>query len=1001
MSRLLFLCLAWAVSAAAQTNSATLRGSVTDTSQAVVPGAAVRVTNPKTGVITNTTTNELGLYEFPFLAPGPYNLSVERQGFQSYRQQGITLGAGEVKRQDVLLTLGTTSESVTVQADVSALQSETAQLSASINPQRIAALPLLGRNFTSLITIQPGVTAVAPGNGLSFSMNGGPSGHGFNIALDGTDASAISTQRVATARNGFQQTNTTSLEAVQEIKVYTNNYSAEIGRATAGALNVVTKSGSNDFHFGLFEFFRNDKLNANGTVANAARLERAPIRLNQFGANIGGRIIRDRTFFWTGWENSNQRRGRTSNYNVLSDAGRAAIQDGAVRSYVEDWIPRANQAPTTNPLLAQLIRNEIVSVRESIGTARIDHRFSEKNQVFFRYNILDAVTTLPGLFAPKAFGQSNSRQTLYTLSDSHTFSPTMVNEVRLGVNRFVTPQVGGGPLPSATIAGGILNSVGTTENYINTAYNAVDTLFLQRGRHGIKMGFEYREILAGRKAEGNANFVFNSLNDFFTNTPAQLSIFQRYGGTSGTGGSLSGFLQDDWKLTSKLTLNIGLRYDYFFVPGERTGRAYNIVSGIPPVADLRFNATGAAMIARDLNNWSPRFGFAWAFRPKMALRGGYGIFFSPQQASFGVTASANAAPPAIAESQFDPAYIQPAVSYTRSDAALRYPFTSYGAKFAPPALNVLDPQYRENYAQQWNLTLEREVTPGSVLSLGYVASKNTKVEGSRVLNLPRPRFGNTREDARFTNITYFGPLSSSTYHSMQFVYTRRLLRGLTIDANYVWAHSIDNYAPYFGLNGASAPVQNQNDINAERGESEFDVRHQVKSSFLYALPFRLSNPAANQLVRNWELSGIATARTGTPFSVLTGRSIGDSLNNQRANYVSGQALWNAAPRALNATALNLGAFAIPTIADPTTGFTTGNVSKSALSGPPSINWNLALHRNFPVRERGLLQFRAELFNAFNQVNYNAPVNSMANPNFGRIIGAAAPREIQLAVKLNF
>jgi outer membrane receptor protein involved in Fe transport len=1001
MIRLFLLGVSVALAAHAQTNSATLRGTISDATQAAVPGAAVRATNPATGIVTNTTANDLGFYEFPFLAPGPYNLTVERQGFQTYRQQGITLAAGEVKRQDVSLTLGATSESVTVQADVSALQSETAQLSASINPQRIAALPLLGRNFTSLITIQPGVTAVAPGNGLSFSMNGGPSGHGFNISLDGTDASAISTQRVATARNGFQQTNTTSLEAVQEIRVYTNNYSAEIGRATAGALNVVTKSGSNDFHFGLFEFFRNDKLNANGTVANAARLQRAPIRLNQFGANAGGRIIRDRTFFWLGWENSNQRRGRTSNYNVLSDAGRAAIQDSAVRSYVEEWIPRANQAVTTNPLLAQLIRNEIVAVRESIGTARGDHRFSEKNQIFFRYNILDAVTTIPGLFAPKALGESNSRQTLYTLSDSHTFSPTIVNELRLGVNRFVTPQVGGGPLPSMTVAGGIFTSVGTTENYINTAYNAVDTLFMQRGRHGIKMGFEHREILAGRKAQGNANFVYNTLSDLFTNTPAQLNIFQRYGGTGGTGGSVSGFVQDDWKIGSKLTFNLGLRYDYFFVPGERTGRSYNIISGIPPVANLRFNAAGEPMIARDLNNWSPRFGFAWTFRPKMVMRGGYGIFFSPQQASVGVTTSANAAPPVIPESQFDPAYIQPAVSYTRSDAALRYPFTSYGSKFAPPALNVLDPNYKENYAQQWNLTLEREVTPGSLISLGYVASKNTNVEGARVMNLPRPRFNNTREDPRFTNITYYGPLSSSTYHSMQLVYTRRLARGLMIDANYVWSHSIDNYAPYFGLNGAAAPVQNQDDINAERGESEFDVRHQAKSSFLYQLPFRAGNPALNQVVRNWELSGIATARTGTPFSILTGRSIGDSLNNQRANRVPGQALWSSAPRALNATVLNSAAFAIPTVTDPVTGFAIGNVSKSALVGPPSINWNLAVHRNFPVRERGLLQLRAELFNAFNQVNYAAPVNSMANPNFGRIIGAAGPREIQLALKLNF
>lgn len=985
----------------AQTNSATLRGAVTDSSQSAVAGAAVRVTSTDTGRIIEVPANELGLFEFPFLAPGSYVLRVEQKGFQAYEQRGIVLRSGETKRQDVSLAIGATSETITVRSDVTALQSETAQLSAAISPQRIESLPLLGRNFTSLITIQPGVTTVAPANGLSFAMNGGPSGNGFNITLDGTDASAISTQRVAVARNGFQQTNTTSLEAVQEIRVYTNNYSAEIGRATSGAVNVVTKSGTNDFHFGLFEFFRNNVLNANGATGNAAGLPRAPIRLNQFGANAGGRIRRDRTFFWAGWENSNQRRGRAATYNVLSDAGRAQIQDAALRTYFEEWVPRANQPATAaNPNAALLIRNETVAVRESIGTARIDHRIGDKDQAFFRYNILDAETANPTLFYPKQIAQSNSRQALYALSETHTFSPTLVNELRVGANRFVTPQIGAGPVPSVTIAGGFLASAGTTENYLNTAWNVVDSIFLQRGRHGIRAGAEWRTIFAGRKALGNASFVFNSLADLFSNTPSQLNIFQRYGGTTGTGGSTSFFVQDDWKVTSRLTLNLGLRYDYFFRPFEKTGRAYNIISGIPPFDNVVVNQTGQPIVARDLNNWSPRFGFAWTVAQKTVVRGGYGIFFAPQQASMGVTAAANAAPPLIPEAAADTAYIQPAVSYTRSDAALRFPFTTYGAKFPPQGPTVLDPKYRENYAQQWNLTLERELSNGTVISAGYVASKNTNVQSSRILNLPRPLLNNTRPDPRFTNITYIAPLSSAHYQSLQVVFSRRLSRGLTIEANYVWSHSIDNFAPFFGLNNASAPVQNQNDLRAERGESEFDVRHQVKSSFLYQLPFRTRNRAANQMLHGWEVSGIAIARTGTPFSVLTGRSTGDGLNNQRANF-TGQALLTGAARSLNAQVLNPGAFAIPALRDPASGLLLGNVGKSALVGPPSVNWNLAIHRNFALPENANLQVRAEMFNAFNQVNYSNPVNSLANPNFGRILTAGAGREIQLALKVNF
>jgi hypothetical protein len=1002
MLRLAWIPFIFCWAATAQTNNASLRGTVRDPSQGAIAGARVTLTNTATSQPLTATTNDEGIYDLPFVPPAPYTLEIRKDGFQTYLQRGLVLASGEVKRQDVTLTIGSTSESITVQADVSALQTESSQLGASITPQRIQSLPLLGRNFTNLITMQPGVTAVTPTNGLSFSMNGGPSGNGFNISLDGTDASAVSTQRVAVARNGFQQTNTTSLEAVQEIRVYSNNYSADIGRASSGAMNVVTKSGTNQFHFGLFEFFRNSALNANGTVSNSAGLPRAPIRLNQFGANAGGRILRDRTFFWAGWENSNQRRGRTSQYNVLSDAGRAAILDNDIRTYVNDWIPRASQPATAaNPFAALLIRNEIVGVRESIGTVRVDHRISENNSIFVRYNILDAVTSIPGLFFPKASGESNSRQQLFTVSDTHTFSPSVVNELRIGANRFVTPQFGGGPVPSITVSGGLFTSTGTTETYLNTAYHGVDSMFIQHGRHGIRLGGEYRQIYAARNSQTNGNFVFNTISDFFNNIPSQLNISQRYGGSSGKGGSMSYFVQDDWKATSTLTLNLGLRYDLFFRPGERTGRGFNIMSGIPPIQNVVFNEKGQPAFERDINNLGPRFGFAWSAMPKTVVRGGYGVFFAPQQASAGVTLSANAAPPFVSGANIDPNFILPAVNYTRSDAALKYPFTTYGAKYAPIAPTVFDPNYKENYAQQWNFTLERELAQGAVLSAGYVASKNTNVESARVLNLPRPLFNATREDPRFTNITYIGPLASGTYHSLQVVFTRRFSHGLTIDANYAWAHSIDNFSAYFGLNSSTAPLQNQDDMKRERGESDTDVRHQFKTSFLYQLPVPTHNRILRTAIGGWEVSGIVLARTGTPYTVLTGGSTGDGQNNQRANAVPGQPFFTGADRRLNAQILNRAAFAVPTIAEPTNGLKLGSLGKSAFAGPPNVNSNLAIHRNFRLAEQKSLQLRGEFFNAFNQVNYSGPVTNLNNANFGKIISAGGGREVQLGLKLAF
>ena len=317
---ILFL-LALCSVAMAQTNTATLRGTVTDATQAVLPAVSVSAINTATGLTRTVTSDQAGNYELSFLPPGAYRLDAERNGFKTYTQEGITLAAGEIKRLDVPMTIGGANEAVTVTANVTTVNSETGELSTGIAPKQIEALPLLGRNFNTLIALQPGVRSNRAASGLSFNINGGPAGNGFNITLDGTDATAVSTQRVAVSRSGFQQTNTTRVEAMQEIRVYTNLYSAEIGRSTSGAVNVITKSGSNDWHFGAFEFLRNDKLNANSATANAARLGRAPTRFNQFGANGSGPIIGNKTFFWAGYEGVRSGRGRTANYTVLTDAG--------------------------------------------------------------------------------------------------------------------------------------------------------------------------------------------------------------------------------------------------------------------------------------------------------------------------------------------------------------------------------------------------------------------------------------------------------------------------------------------------------------------------------------------------------------------------------------------------------------------------------------------------------------------------------------------------------
>lgn len=985
----------------AQTNTSTLRGTITDANQAVVPSVSITVTNVATGQVRTATSNDDGIYDFAFLAPGPYQLRASHAGFQNYQQDGITLSSGEVKRLDVALAVGSTSETITVTANVTAVQNESGSLSTSITPSQIESLPLLGRNFNTLIAIQPGVTANRATGGLSFNVNGGPAGNGFNITLDGTDATAISTQRVATARSQFQQTNTVSMEAVQEIRVHTNLYSAEIGRSSSGAVNVVTKSGSNQFHFGLFEYLRNSALNANSATANAARLERAPLRLNQFGANASGPLLRNKTFFWIGYEGVRQRRGRPATYTVLSDLGRSRIADATVRDFVETWVPRANQTPTAaNPNLALLIRNENIRVREDLGTLRIDHQLSQSNSMFFRYNLLDALVDEPALYSPGSNTQNRSRQQIFTVSDTHTFSPSIVNEFQIGFNRFVTPSLLAGPQTTLSVSGAF-GAGGGSDLFLNTAGHLTDSLFVQKGKHAVKLGFEFRRIKAGRVRLGSQNFVFNSVNDLFINRPQRLDVAIGFGGPSALGGNVSGFLQDDWKITPRLTLNLGLRYDYFQPPSEVTGRAWNITTPIFPISQLQFTGQGQALMNRDLNNFGPRFGFAYSPEPRTVIRGGYGVFFAPQQASAAVTMAGNGSFPVVAPNEVDFAYIQAPVSLTRTDVNLSFPTTQYGTRFPLLSPSFWDPNYKESYAQQWNLTIEREVLKDTVARAAYVGSKNTAVQASLRYNLPRPLQGNTREDPRFTNIVYFAPLSSGNYHAMQLSLNRRLSRGLAVDANYTWSHSIDNFAAFFGLNAGASPVQNNFDLNAERGESEFDIRHSFKTSFVYELPPTSPNRFVAVVTGGWVVSGIVTAQTGAPYSVLTGGSVGDGLNSQRANADSAMGLLTSTERALNAQILNRAAFAIPTQIDPATGYRLGNLSKSALVGPPNVSWDIGVHRNFKITEQANLQFRAEFFNAFNQVNYNQPVSTLNNPNFGRILGVSPPREIQFGLKLSY
>lgn len=989
---------------AAQIGGGSIVGFVQDPSGAAVVGAKVSARNTATSEILTTATNQEGYYEFPLLPAGEYQLATESAGFQKAISTNLNLHSGTRPRIDLKLVIGALTDTVMVVSKAPLLNATTTDMGVVINSKQVESLPLNGRNWEQLVNLQTGVVD-APG-----SSNGGQGGIEFNggaalsnnLMLDGIDmtfAENASASSFLGAGSGQGVTiNTVSLEAVEEFKSTSSSFSAEYGRATGGVINITTKSGSNQFHGTLFEFFRNDKLNAESFFGNLNGLTRPPLRWNQYGGNLGGPIVHNKVFFFANYEGDQIHQNSGISANVPTPLLLSQLTPALQHAF--SVIPNTF-APTSNPLIGLHTRNANQTNNENtllargdieLGKHRLTMRTSYNNQDFSLPNL---APTMPQLYPMRYHNAA--------VQDNFTIGPTMFNELRIGVNRVdlkrdyagAPPEPAAFSVPSAGLSGPPSGGI----NFQDTTYTVADNFTKIHGRHSLKAGFEIREVRTGRYQFNLSQERYNSVADLIADKMLQVVVV--FSGEKGLTNRDYGFYgQDEWRVNQRIQINLGMRYEYF----PPVKGAYNIAS---PDYFGAFAPPGTPLTKPDRNNWGPRVGLVADLtgRQKLILRVGAGLTYMPPTMMYyyGFAFLTPLIP-------FNPTFL-PAQLPAGYD--LSFPFNSAPLKASllanptalPPGISVSrtieNPNDRDEYAGQWNLSLQYAVTSSLAIQGSYVGNRGLKLTMDRTLNLTDPKTGRPPDPA----IGLIGVVENagrSFYNALQLSANQRLSHGVTVNAYYTYSNNMVYGGP--DTNNVSNQViqDDVNNIAGSYGPKIGDVRHRVTSVVSYAIPtpgFAATSRLGRAVFTGWTGQGILSWRSGMPINVTSGiDEVGNGLATpQRPDLVQG-----VSPYVNNINSLRWLNPAAFNSATPAAQKRFGNLGYDALLGPTAFNLDFSMHKAFVITEKSRITFRAEFFNFDNHTTFGNPNAVMTNANFGRILGnATGARAIQLALKYQF
>jgi len=970
--------------ASAQVDRATLSGAVSDSSGAVVPSARVEIVSQETGLRREAQTAENGAYTFSLLPIGLYTVTVSRPGFRTVTTKDLRLGVGDSRRLNIQMEVSMTETTVTVEGVLAPLESTSAVVGTVIGSRQMREIPLNGRHWASLMALAPGAINTGEGNQQSIRFVGRARDDN-NWTFDGLDATGVKDPRQEAALRLIIST-----DSIAEFRVNSTLYSAESGSGAGAQVNIVSKSGSNEFHGSIFEFVRNDTFDAR----NPFDTFKQPFRLNQFGGSAGGPIVKNRTFFFANYEGLRQRVTQTFRNPVPSAAFRGRVTNPAVRQIVDAY-PAGNER-SSDADIDFANGNVSQAWQEDAGTLRVDHRFNDNNTLFARYNIDDGTILAPRTVVAGDREESFFRPSNMVLQFQRVFSPTLVNEVKAGFNRSALNRFTFAPFKESIVVSG-LTTLNTSNLLIETgtSYSLIDNVVMTRGRHTLKLGGEIRRahVNVADPAFDGISVTYTNLANLFANRVDRVAI----SGADPVLGTRKwyyyAYVQNDFKATPELTLNLGLRYEYYGVNREVNDRyrVFDMLCG-------GFCPHGSAWYFPDRNNFDPRIGFAWApkvLKGKTVIRAGAGIYHGPGQID-----DQNAALDNVSDN----------FSLTAADApGLSYPVAPFLARAQATGITPrsLQRDRRDLYSAQWGLSIQEQLPAAFIAQIGYVGSAASKVTTRKYINnyflgtnvRPLPTFG--RMDEKNND-------GKSNFNALQVSLHRRVTRGLTWGTEYMWSHSINDNST-----GGGEGSQPQIALcrACDRGNSPTDVRHTVTSNWIYQLPFGpghrfLSSGAASKILGGWEMSGIWTARTGRMLTIGISRATADvpdgNTSGQRPNIVPGVSIYPAGGPTF-ARWLNPAAFAIPARG------TWGNAGRAIATGPGLVQVDFALQKNTRLTESKALVFRIEAFNLFNRTQAGNPGTTFTTPaTFGlvnsglnRTIGTGTSRQIQLAMRLNF
>ncbi len=1108
----------------AQKITGTLTGDVVDVSGGAMPGAKITIRNVATDVSRTTLSGERGSYLADFLPPGTYDVTAEHPGFKRKVLQGVTIDVNQTVSLNFTLEVGEVSQEVAVHADTLQLQTSESSVSSTITYNQVQDLPLNGRQFLQLALLVPGAVVSAPGSRQSTERGTASSAINVNGNREGSNLFLLDGSLNTDPNfNGFVIN--PNIDSIMEFKVQTNSYSAEFGQQAGAQINIITRSGTNDYHGSAYEFLRNSALDAKNLFDQPSPASIPPFRQNQFGATIGGPIKKDKLFIFGSYEGFRESKAQTSIAVVPDARVRTGDFSGRVNTsgvstpiydpsttatnpafnsslpvsisnpqylrspFPGNIIPASRLDPIAQGILkyvdlpnvgsalafdeGRYLNNTPLTEDNDQFSIRADYSATQNDQLFARYSYSNENLFQPGALSTQGTYR-DPRPQIVTLGFTHTFSPTLINDLRLGFTRLnlkivnknayttnipeqlgIVGQQGLPPqaweVPNITFSTEGLSTFGGANFGVPTltkdnAYQAQDTVSITKGSQDIRIGFQLTRFQLNN---GTLNYILPSYGYVTTpytanvtdptgiNAGSQfadflLGISQQNQVTSGSGQvylrrlALSPWAEDTWRVTKKLTINLGLRWEFLPAWTEKNNHLANLyipgLNGPGPAIPIQagvnvpgYGEVSSSTLNTNWNDWAPRAGLAYRINGATVARVGYGIFYDAQIGNTTVDMVRN--PPFQTRILVTaPDSILPVLSLKNLTPTNISYTSSYFGQGQPENGAMV---YPTPSVQQWNVSLQREVRPGWAITTSYVGSTGRHLSYSAAANLPYPGPGalNPRRpfNPQITGLFQIAlPRANSYYNALQFKSETRLLAGLTMMTSYTYSKSIDTAQEIRAgaLGGTQASDNWQLDAQ-NRGRSAFDETHRFVNSFVYDLPFgkdkkRLQNGLGAAILGNWQVNSIITANTGLPFTVNSGIDTGNigsatldlpnvvkgvsATAGQNASHWYNAAAFTGAPDCRIQTVYN-------TLSNPLV--CLGNAGRNIISAPGLFDIDFSAIRTFRISEFGALQFRAEIFNLLNTPPLGGPVTTLSSSTAGQILSAGAARQIQFALRYTY